>query len=553
MSHLRRPQPSVLSFRFSPVLLLLVLVVGLGFGPEAAAQPPSEIGQWGQVIPFPYVAIHLVLFHTGKVMFWADTEGEVSLWNPAAGPDAFITIPNASNMFCCGQTLLADGRLFTIGGELEPFFGLRDTNIFDPETESWSLGGDMNFPRWYPTATTLADGRVLAVSGLIDIDPEPSLASIPEVYDVQTGVWTALPDAELFLPPYSFLFVIPDGRVFNAGGRGGAVETSLLDVDAPAWSFVGLSSFGGASSAMYRPGMVLKSGDVDDQPTNDAAIIDMNAPFPQWSSVPSMQFARGEHNLTLLPDGRVVAIGGSEGQQVAVLEAEMWDPDTLQWTLMATMAIPRMHHSTAVLLPDARVLSAGGDDFPNAQMYSPPYLFRGPRPSIAAAPSAIAYGLDFTVDTPQAATIESVVLIRPGAVTHGFDHSQRFVELAFSASDDALSVEAPAHSALAPPGYYMLFILNQDEIPSVAEFVLLHKAFVRGDVNGDGVISLGDALYLLEHLFLGGPAPSISAAADVDDNGVLSLVDAFYILNFLFLEGPPPPPPYPDPGTDPTP
>jgi hypothetical protein len=197
-----------------------------------------------------------------------------------------------------------------------------------------------------------------------------------------------------------------------------------------------------------------------------------------------MAFPRTEHNLTMLPDGTVLVTGGSRNSDVgdtasAVHEAEVWSPTTETWTVLAAMQTPRMYHSTALLLPDGRVLVAGGGrDFPevdqlSAEIYSPPYLFKGPRPAITSAPTGIQYATAFSVATPDGARIASVSLVRSGSVTHAFNQNQRFVPVTFQAASGGLTIQAPANANLAPPGYYMLFIVDTNGIPSVAAMVKL--------------------------------------------------------------------------------
>jgi hypothetical protein len=180
----------------------------------------------------------------------------------------------------------------------------------------------------------------------------------------------------------------------------------------------------------------------------------------------------------------VLATGGGRNtdpfaQSQAVFAAEMWSPDTETWTTMAANQVPRLYHSTALLMPDGRVLLAGGgrfgggsnDDQLSAEFYSPPYLFKGARPVIDSAPGQVAYGATFPVTTANASQIATVSLIRLGSVTHGFDTSQRYLGLTFSATGGALNVQAPANANQAPPGDYMLFIVDTNGVPSVAAFV----------------------------------------------------------------------------------
>jgi hypothetical protein len=199
-----------------------------------------------------------------------------------------------------------------------------------------------------------------------------------------------------------------------------------------------------------------------------------------------MAYPRSFLNLTTLPDGTVLATGGESDKNGgninnAIYAAELWSPQTQTWTTMAPMHTPREYHSTALLLPDGRVLQSGmGADFGNvpdemsAEFYSPSYLFKGTRPTISQAPAQISYAQNFFVGTPDGATISSAVLIRTGAVTHFFDQNTRFVPLTFQQTTGGLTLTAPANSNQAPPGYYMLFLVNSGGVPSIAPFVQLH-------------------------------------------------------------------------------
>jgi hypothetical protein len=195
-----------------------------------------------------------------------------------------------------------------------------------------------------------------------------------------------------------------------------------------------------------------------------------------------MAFPRTYHNLTTLPDGTVLVTGGlkvtaASNMAQAVKAAELWNPVTETWRTLASMQTGRSYHSIGLLLPDGRVLVSGTGFEPgvpntlNSEIFSPPYLFKGPRPTVTSAPATLGYGTSFTVQTPDAANITSVSLIRTGAVTHAFDENARFSNLTFQQTPDGLTVTAPANANLAPPGYYMLFIVNESGVPSVASFV----------------------------------------------------------------------------------
>jgi hypothetical protein len=228
--------------------------------------------------------------------------------------------------------------------------------------------------------------------------------------------------------------------------------------------------------------------------TATSEIIDLGAPTPTWQFGPNMSGGRIEMDAVILPNGRVLAMGGSssdENESTATFTADLFDPSGPTVSSASANTVPRVYHSVALLLPDATVWLAGGNytrGFYQHQMeiYEPAYLFSGvdsngnpipaTRPSISSAPVAISYGSAFTVETPNAADISSVVLVRPGASTHAFDMDQRLVGLSFSHDAGALNVTGPPSGNIAPPGYYMLFVLNSAGTPSLATFVQLTQA-----------------------------------------------------------------------------
>ena len=410
---------------------------------------------------------------------------DARIWNPAT--TTFTTVTNNNtNLFCSAHCHLADGRVLFAGGHVGAHTGVTDTNLFDSATRAWSLSGAMHTARWYPTVTTLPNGRVLVTAGEMgcaDCD-----APLPEVYNPQTNTWTELSAASLPLPYYPHMHVLPDGRVLASSTSEHPIMSHILDVNAQTWSLVDPDPVDGGSAAMYLPGKVLKSGTSyhpDDPVVPSAAttyVLDATQPSPRWRQTTPMAYARTYHVLTVLPDGTVLVTGGGAttdavGVGGGALPAEIRSPATETWTTVASMAAPRLYHSTALLMPDARVLVMGGGRFNgvdeptdqlSAQLYSPPYLFKGARPAITSAPASTTYGGTITVGTPDAARIASVSVIRLGSVTHAINMDQRFVPLAFTAGSGSLSVQAPANANLAPPGHYMLFIVDTSGVPSVA-------------------------------------------------------------------------------------
>jgi len=276
--------------------------------------------------------------------------------------------------------------------------------------------------------------------------------------------------------------------VLHVGGSEYATTTDVLDLNAQSWSVMDSNIVDGGSSSMYLPGKIMKAGSAaDSQNTGPSSkttfVLDTTQASPAWVQTPSMVYPRSFFNLVTLPDNSVLAVGGEtdkNGGNIAnaVYAAELWSPQTQVWTTMSSMHTPREYHSTALLLPDGRVVVSGmGADFGNvpdektAEFYSPPYLFKGARPVITQAPSQIQYGTNFFVATPDGGTIASATLIRTGAVTHFFDQNTRIVPIAFQQTAGGLTLSAPVNAILAPPGYYMLFIVNSNGVPSVAPIV----------------------------------------------------------------------------------
>jgi len=210
----------------------------------------------------------------------------------------------------------------------------------------------------------------------------------------------------------------------------------------------------------------------------------MGSVTPTWVYGPNMSQPRIEMNAVILPTGKVLAVGGSlndEDTTTASLNADLYDPASNTFSSASANAYPRLYHSVALLLPDGTVWFAGGNPqrgtyVQQIEIYQPPYLFNADgslatRPSIASAPGSIAYGSPFTVTTPDAANISAVVLVRNDTVTHAFGMDQREVGLSYTAGSGSLTVAAPANGNLAPPGYYMLFLVNGAGVPSVAAMV----------------------------------------------------------------------------------
>lgn len=467
---------------------------------------PALAGQWSVVQDWPGVPIHLHLLPTGNVMFWdrhGDPEqpheehwdGHPYLWDPTTATVSMIPAADY-DIFCGGHSFTADGKLLITGGHIANGVGEAKAVLFDPFTTTWQPVPPMNAGRWYPSNVTLPNGDILVVGGT-STGPE-TINRIAQVWEASTNRWRDLPTAPLgtsgWAGYYPFLYVAPNGKVFDAGPQ--QMSYYLDSTGTGAWTKVAPSQLlyrDYGSSVMYAPGQVLIVGgnplDRDPNqprhfPSATAEVIDLNSSTPAWRPTAPLSIGRRHLNTVLLPDGSVLAVGGSSlpGKDTAagaVYYAELWDPVTETWRILASHTRYRGYHSSALLLPDGRVLVGGGGHpdpldgtaEPNVEIFSPPYLFNGPRPHITNAPEQVHYGEAFFIETADAHTIQQVNWIRLASVTHAFDQNQRLNSLSFTPTPTGLIATAPAHANLSPPGHYLLFILNQQGVPSPAQII----------------------------------------------------------------------------------
>lgn len=468
------------------------------------------------------------------------------LWDPSLGTGA-NSIKKVEpigadgknvSIYCSGMSFLPDGRVLVVGGNLawpddDPndeyteFVGLDRALLFDPSSETWTelprppLAPGVFNGRWYPTQVLLPDGRTLVVSGLTDEPPGGDTNDMHEIYEPPSGSHplgqfslldgpTQVRETEL----YPHLFVMPDGQVLLAGPN--PDDTARFDPGdlADPWTDLpDLASQRIGGTAVLLPGTENGSWRVaaiggrpyDPEPPEPPAVpapgneqIDLSDQSPTWSPFPANITARSYPNTVLLPDRSMVTIGGdsrvveqdAEGEAVwppPERHVELYDPVTQSWRVGPYQAEARQYHSTALLLPDGRVLSTGDDLNPvlappwdrstssphdTGEIYSPPYLFSAtPRPVISSAPQAVKWNVPFGVGT--SGDIDEAVLIAPAAVTHANDMNQRFVPLhTNSTQPGGISVQSPPSANVAPPGWYMLFLVN-DGVPSVAKWVRL--------------------------------------------------------------------------------
>jgi hypothetical protein len=513
---LTEPSNAAVPTKRMPVLVAVLICLfavpplwGQAKAAEKAKPPalsPATVGSWAAPVnfcTFPcMVGANAAVLNTGSVLFYyypatGAENSQAMLLNPVTGALTNVNLPFSDDIFCSGMTILANGNVLATGGNIEGALcnhgtsgcGTPNALLFTPSTSTWSVATEMNFARWYPSSVELPDGTVLEVSGTNASGTAVQLTM--EKYNYIANTWTSLP-VSADLPKadaqtYPRLSLLPNGNVFLSSPAKATYQFSSIK---NMWSLVGEVNFGYRYFAPHvlLPGQekILVAGgspvaqNGDGTATNTAEIIDMSAKKPEWSYTGSMTYARFNENLVLLADGTVLAVGGGAGggrYSNPVLAAELYNPTTGTWSTMASQQIQRTYHSTAVLLPDGRVLSAGSDNGASTEVtyeiYSPPYLFNGAQPAIQSAPTSLNYGQQFTITTSNASTITGVALVRPGATTHADNFDQRYINLTFTMGSGTLTATAPANADIAPPGYYMLVIVNNSGVPSVMPFLQL--------------------------------------------------------------------------------
>ncbi|MDT0435911.1 MULTISPECIES: kelch motif-containing protein [Streptomyces] len=382
------------------------------------------------------------------------------------------------------------------------FQGIRDAYEFDPVAEKYIKVDPMNEARWYPTLTTLSDGRILSVSGLDDIGQ--LVPGKNEIFDPRTKKWTYTDTVRQF-PTYPALFLMENGKIFYSGSNAGygpdnvGREAGVWDVESNRFRTVpGLSDADRLETsgtvllppAQNQTYMVIGGGGVGESALSSSRtrLIDMRDPDPAFTDGPALEKGTRYPQASVLPDDTVLVSGGSEdyrGRGASdILQARLYHPDSNTFDRVADPLVGRNYHSGSILLPDGRVMFFGSDplyaDRANTkpgtfeqriEIYTPPYLYRGTRPTLSGGPQTIARGASGTFRSPQASSVEKVRLIRPSASTHVTDVDQRSIALDFETSGDRITVTVPKNRNLVQSGWYMLFVDDGEGTPSEAQWV----------------------------------------------------------------------------------
>ncbi|MGL4610562.1 MAG: NPCBM/NEW2 domain-containing protein [Trueperaceae bacterium] len=506
--------------------------------PDAGSEAFVE-GSWGEVFDWQgLVATHLANLPDGRVLSWSswdktrqggskdnyreNTKGYV--WNP--NDNSFVEMNNPQHdMFCAGLAILPNGDVLAAGGGNET--NLYKTSVFEVANGKyqWRAGPRTNRDHWYGTAVTMPNGSVFLTMGSdkawnsteVLANPTSPSGTWDMLDSADTGgLLPTIGDADSDIPQpndpssseyevrnwYPYLNVAPNGKLFNSGpaprfyeidlvGEGSVTEVGSRDDQLRTWG----------TYVMYDEGKILVSGGSvirgeASTTTNSAMSIDLTGATLGINRVANMNTIRSLHSAVMLPTGEALMVGGNTtGAQFtsenAILESEVWNPETNTWRTLAPSARPRAYHSAALLLPDGRVLAAGGGlcgqngcapgvDEPNGEIYSPPYLFNADgslatRPVIKSAPQKIGYNVAFNV-TMEGDDIEKFSLIRLSSITHGINTDLRYLSVPFTKSDGGTyTLTSSSNPNVLVPGYYFLFAVDSKGVPSVSKTVLVAR------------------------------------------------------------------------------
>ena len=496
--------------------------IGLAIDPGDNSCPSVQLdrcansvgGRWEELPGFPQITfMHAVLLaNSSRILFWGygQRADQCRLWDQATGlytlpSNQPIAIASDENIWSGAHAHLDDaiGTILVHGGYMTGAGVTANTErrafLFNPAMITFAHASDLHTGRFYPTTITLADGKPMTLFGADDANgggPAPSF----EIFTPGgPGAWSAPKTVPFNYFYYPWTFLLHGGDLFIAGPQKPArrfnpAVTPIIDDPSRQYNQLtaqqrGVNMDGTAvllplRPPNYEPRVLIAGGTSDGaiwtpteaDPLASAEWIDLSVATPAWQALPDMNVARRHVNSVLLPDGRVLILGGVEmppdGGPVEIFDPE--DPMS-GFLLGPNMKYPRGYHSAAILLPDGSVIMGGdpsGDSTPN-ERYRPPYFFK-PRPTITSSPATVAHGAALSVQTPSPAAIAEVVLMSAGAVTHGFNHNQRYVGCTITGrTANAVNATAPPDGTVAPPGYYLLFLLDQDRVPSMANWIRL--------------------------------------------------------------------------------
>lgn len=509
----------------------------------AATNNPAIDGRWDAKVTLPFVFASASNLPDGRILVWGANEREdftgansthSAIWNPVDN-SIFENDHSAHSLFCGMPVMLEDGRILVSGGDTNSLTSVKMTSTFKPgtgTTGAWARVDDLKYGRWYNGTVALPDGKVFSAVG------EPG-SQYPEKWTEGKG-WdemlgaslkTAILDHPTLSEPKHWLphlHLAPNGQVFHSGHTPkmhyidmegeGAVYPVAIEND---WNTANTPSI------LYDEGKIIQAGgalyDTARTSTTKAALIDLNSTIPSRTLIPDMQYSRIFHNQVVLPNGEVMVIGGNTsgekfsdkntttGVSTSILTPELWSPTTQFWRPAAPHTIPRNYHSVALLMTDGRVWSGGGglgggcavaptrchSNHPDFEIYSPAYLFNADgspvdpalRPKITNSPTKVAIGQKITVSATSGTT--KFTMIRMSATTHATNTDMRFLNVPFTSPNDGQYVlTLHTNPNVLMPGYWMLFALNAQGVPSIARVIQISTSSSPDIANIDEQLTI---------------------------------------------------------------
>ncbi|MFP4845586.1 discoidin domain-containing protein [Winogradskyella sp. PE311] len=551
-----------------------ILMLMIFSGHFSFSQTPQTDGQWGNVIPFDIVPVAMANLPDGRVITWsakskfsfggADGFTYTQIFDPTIGIEGDVlpeTLTNTNHdMFCPGINNLADGRIMATGGSSSG-----KATIYDPVLGAWEATDNMNRARGYQGAVTLSDGSVFTIGGSwsggrgnkdaeiwTDDTGWTVLTGLPKeiLWNANDAVGEITAEGSYRLDNHAWLWAAPNGKIFHAGPgetmhwidvTGNGSSTVVGQRGSDVYSMNG-------TTVMYDIGKILKFGGSTSYsqgtPSNkNAYIIDINDENNVTVTLTANTPEEGRIFPTsvVLPNGEVLLIGGMEtsvpfSDNGAHLSLEIFNPDDNSIRTVVDMDEARTYHSAGLLLNDGRVLMGGGGlcggcntNHANAEIYSPPYLFDingdlAVRPTLSAPDTAY---YDGVLPVLTSTDVTEFSFVRLSSATHSVNNEQRRVPVTFTGSNGDFQLNMP-NANIMPPGYYMLFAMNADGVPSLSKTVL---------VKDDDSIIMKDNLIVAYDFFegIGSLINDLSGNSNSgtikqrDDNGnEITLTDNFW-------------------------
>ena len=482
-----------------------------------------------------FIAMHVAHLPNGRIMYAAGSgfsathENGPFQWG-IFNPDTESMTNHTVNedLFCMGQAVLTTGRVLCAGGTLrydtvDPdglWKGLPSAFEYDPGSDSLVKVQSMLHGRWYPYCITLDSGRVVTIGGY---DEWGCFNRLCEIYDPDSKSWSVKydpnssltyavgacnPTAPAGLPTYGGsgqgvtppialyprAIYMPSGLVAIAGQ---SRSTRTLNPETGRWVFAGNLAVGRSYGNMAllplnndasEAGQLLVWGGSNTSGDTTTTVVELLTPNSgtnnttfSFQQIAPCNIGRRHAPAVYLPDGKLVTFGGTVFQNRlsdAPHNAEIFDPVARNWTVVGGMTVPKLYHSAATLLFDGRVWLTGNSisksNWELRSEYYVPAYYNATRPTISSDPAVGNYGETINISTPNAADIEKVSLIRLSSFTHGFDSELRFIWLQIqSKGSNSVTVSAPLNARIAPPGYYMIHVLNSAGVPSRARIIKL--------------------------------------------------------------------------------